>query len=126
MKGLIALPCLALMLFSTQVSALCLYISDSYSGLLQPGVETTVYGPFTITSANGCAGATIDASASTSGGGRAPQLIIQKQAGVSWGDVAGTFGGTTSYSGVFGTYRIVMINSGSEAQSYSGTARYGR
>lgn len=126
MKSLIALPCFALMLLSTQVSALCLYITDSYSGLLQPGVETAVYGPFTITSANGCAGATIDVTASTSGGGRAPQLIIQRQSGASWGDVAGSFGSSTSYSGVFGTYRVVMINSGSQVQSYSGTTRYGR
>lgn len=125
MKGLIALPCVALMLLSAQVSALCLYISDSYSGLLQPGVETTVYGPFTITSANGCAGATIDVSAST-GGGRAPQLIIQKQLGVSWQSVATSFGSSASYSGSFGTYRVAMFNSDPDVKSYSGTAKYGR
>ena len=125
MKGLIALPCLALMLLSAQVSALCLYISDSYSGLLPPGVETTVYGPFIITSANGCAGATIDASAST-GGGRAPQLIIQKQLGASWQSVATSFGSSASYSGSFGTYRVAMFNSDPDVKSYSGIAKYGR
>ncbi|WP_235387839.1 hypothetical protein, partial [Pseudomonas fluorescens] len=110
---------------STQVSALCLYISDSYSGLLQPGVETAVYGPFTITSANGCAGAAIDVSAST-GGGRAPQLLIQKQVGVSWQSVATSFGSSASYSGSFGTYRVAMFNSDPDVKSYSGTAKYGR
>lgn len=126
MKILIALPCFALMLLSTQVSALCLYITDSYSGLLQPGVETAVYGPFTITSANGCAGATIDVTASTSGGGRAPQLIIQKQSGASWQPVATNFGSSASYSGSFGTYRVAMFNSDPDVKSYSGTTKYGR
>ncbi|NVZ53144.1 hypothetical protein HX792_22575 [Pseudomonas sp. B6002] len=73
-------------------------MTDSYGGLLQPGVETAIYGPFTITSANGCAGATIDVTAST-GGGRAPQLIIQQQLGASWQPVATSYGSSASYSG---------------------------
>ena len=126
MKNLLALLFIVLMGLSSQTYALCLYITDTYSGILEPFSEAAVYGPFTITSANGCSGATIDVNASTQGSGRAPWLIIQKQSGGSWVDVAGIAGSNTSYSGEFGTYRVFLINDQAQAKSYLGTTRYGR
>ncbi|WP_252739423.1 hypothetical protein, partial [Acinetobacter baumannii] len=57
MKRLIALPFSALMVVSVQVSALCLNISESFTGIIGPGGDSVAHGPFTITGANGCSGA---------------------------------------------------------------------
>lgn len=54
-------------LLSSQVSALCLTITDTYTGIIQPDSEDTGLGPFTITGANGCSSANIDAMVAAAG-----------------------------------------------------------
>lgn len=127
MKGLFALPCLALMLLSAQVSALCLTITDSYSGIIQPESEAVALGPFTITGANGCSNANIDAMVSAAGGGRAPQIYIQQQVGGSWKTVAGNpLTAYASWLGPLGTYRVMLENRETVSKSYWGAVRFGR
>lgn len=126
MKSLIALPLAALMLVSAQVSALCLSITESYSGIMAPGDEITAHGPFTITSSGGCSGASIDAMVSAGGTGRAPDIFIEREVGSSWRRVSFSIGSNASYVGPFGNYRVRLKNNDAVSRSYSGTVRYGR
>lgn len=126
MKSLIALPFVALMLMSSQASALCLYITDSYSGIVSGKMEDTAYGPFTITSANGCSNANIDARISALGVGRAPEVYIERQVGGSWKRETFGIGSNASYNGPLGTYRVRVNNDDDVPKAYSGTTRYGR
>lgn len=126
MKSLIAIPLLVLMFASAQVSAACLYITDSYGGVLQGDAEVLAYGPFSMTAANGCIGATIDVTLSISGGGKGAQMIIQRLIGSSWQSVGGNFGTRSSFSGPHGTYRLLLKNPDDYAKPYSGTLNYGR
>ncbi|MDQ0654007.1 hypothetical protein [Pseudomonas cedrina] len=126
MKSLIALPLVALMLVSAQVSASCLYINESYTGIIPPKTAITAHGPFKITSANGCSGAGIDATVSTGGVGRAPEIYIEQEVGSSWNRVSFSIGNNASYSGAFGNYRVVLNNDDAVSKSYSGAVRYGR
>jgi hypothetical protein len=126
MKSLIALPLAVLMFVSFQASALCLNIADSYTGIMQPNDEITVYGPFKITGANGCSAANIDATVSAGGAGSAPAIFIEREVGSSWSRVSFSIGTNASYVGPFGTYRVRLKNETSASKSYSGTVRYGR
>lgn len=124
MKGLFAIPFLALALTSFQASALCLYVTESFSGGLPPRTAVVVNGPFTITAEGGCAGANIEAS--ISGSGRTPEMHIERQIGGVWRRAAFNIGNNASYSGGYGTYQIRVINQDNDSKSYSGTVRYGR
>lgn len=126
MKGLIALPLAVLMFVSLQAGAACLYITDSYSGVVPGGVENTAYGPFTITSGNGCSNANIDARVTALGVGSPPETFIERQVGGSWSRVTFGIGGNASYNGPFGTYRVQVKNGGDLPKAYSGTTKYGR
>jgi len=126
MKSRIALPLAVLMLVSFQVSALCLSIADSYTGIIQPEDEVTAHGPFNITSANGCSGANIDASVSAGGAGRAPDIFIEREVGAVWNRVSFSIGNNASYVGPLGNYRVRLKNNDAVSKSYSGTVRYGR
>jgi hypothetical protein len=126
MKSLIAFPLAVLMFVSFQASALCLNIADSYTGIMQPNDEITVYGPFKITGANGCSAANIDATVSAGGAGSAPAIFIEREVGSSWSRVSFSIGTNASYVGPFGTYRVRLKNETSASKSYSGTVRYGR
>lgn len=126
MKSIFAVPFLALALSSFQASAVCLYITDSYSGIVSGGVEQTAYGPFTVTSANGCSNANIDARVSVLGVGRAPETFIERQVGGSWNRVTFGIGANASYNGPLGTYRVRVRNGEELPKAYSGTTRYGR
>lgn len=84
MKSLIAIPLLMLIFASAQVSAACLYITDSYGGVLQGSDSAHAYGPFSMTAANGCIGATIDVTLSIGGGGKGALMSIQRLMGSSW------------------------------------------
>lgn len=126
MKSLIAVPVLALLFASAQVSAACLYITDSYGGVLEAGARVQAYGPFSMTAANGCIGATIETTLSIGGGGKGAQTIIERQMGSTWLEVGGNYGTKASYSGPHGTYRLVLRNPDDFAKPYSGTVNYGR
>lgn len=126
MKRLIAIPVLLLMFASAQVSAACLYITDSYGGVLPASASEQAYGPFSMTFANGCIGATIDVTLSISGGGKGALMSIQRLIGSSWQQVGGNFGTRASFSGPHGTYRLVLVNPDDFAKPYTGTLNYGR
>ncbi|MCF5658257.1 MULTISPECIES: hypothetical protein [Pseudomonas] len=127
MKGFIAWPVAALMFVSVQVSALCLNISESYTGVVPSDTEGTAFGPFTIAGDNGCLNANISAMVSAGGAGRAPEIYIQQAVGATWKIVAGNpLSANASWVGPFGTYRVVLRNPDAAPKSYSGTVRYGR
>lgn len=126
MKGLFAIPFLALALTSFQANALCLYVTESFSGVLSPNEETTAQGPFSITTAGGCAGASINASVTASGAGNAPRIYIERAIGSTWTRLTFGIGPNASYSGPHGTYRVVVENRENVSKAYSGTVRYGR
>ena len=127
MKSLIALPFAVLMLLSSQVSALCLTLTDNYSGILQPDSEDTALGPFTITGANGCSSANIHAMVSSTGIGRIPQISIEQQVGASWKTVVSNpLSVQATWTGPLGTYRVRVKNPEAVSKSYWGTVRYGR
>jgi len=126
MKSLIALLLAVLTLFATPASALCLYITDSYSGIIPPEEEITAHGPFAITSANGCYGASIDAMVTVGGAGRTPGIFIEREVGGTWKKETFSIGSNASYSGPFGNYRVRLKNNEAVPKSYSGTIRYGR
>lgn len=127
MKRLIALPFSALMVVSVQVSALCLNISENFSGIIGADNETTAHGPFTIGGNNGCSAANIEAMVSAGGAGRAPQISIEREVGSSWTKVAANpLSPRVSWLGPFGTYRIRVHNPEAVSKTYSGTVRYGR
>lgn len=126
MKSLIAIPLLVLMFASAQVSAACLYITDSYGGVLQASASEQAYGPFSMTAANGCIGATIDVTLSIGGGGKGALMSIQRLIGSSWQQVGGNYGTRASFSGPHGTYRLVLVNPDDFVKPYSGTLNYGR
>ncbi len=126
MKSLIALPFAVLVFMSSQVSAACLYITDSFNGIVPGGVEDTAYGPFTITSANGCSNANIDARISPLGVGGPPETFVERQEGSSWHRVTFGIGGNASYNGPLGTYRVRVKNGADLPKAYSGTTRFGR
>lgn len=126
-KSLFALPCLVLMLMSAQASALCLTLTDSYSGIIEPRSEAPAFGPFTISSANGCSNANIDAMVSAADGGRAPQIYIQHQVGGSWKTVVSNpLSAYASWRGPLGTYRVMLNNPEAVSKAYWGTVRFGR
>lgn len=127
MRSLIALPFAALMLLSAQASALCLSVSESFGGIVEPDSEITAHGPFSITGSNGCSGANIDAMVSTGGSGRAPQISIEREVGSAWTKVAANpLSPRVSWLGSFGTYRVRVHNPEAVSKTYSGTVRYGR
>lgn len=126
MKSLFVLPCLAFILTSFQASALCLYTTESFVGTIAPDTTVTAKGPFTITSAGGCAGASIDAAVSVAGAGRAPEVYIEREVGALWVRETFSIGTNASYSGPHGTYRVRLKNADLASRSYSGTVRYGR
>lgn len=126
MKSLIALPFALLMGLSFQTSALCLNVSESYSGIIEGKTELTAHGPFTITPANGCSGASIDAFVSSGGAGSAPRILIERALGGSWQSVSTSIGNSVSHVGSFGTYRVRLDNPEALSKSYSGSVRYGR
>ncbi|WP_139113396.1 hypothetical protein [Pseudomonas sp. 34 E 7] len=127
MNRFVALPFAALMLASVQASALCLNISESFSGTIEPGEHGVANGPFQITGANGCSNANIDAMVSAGGAGRVPQIYIDQQIGNSWKVVAGNpLSASASWLGALGTYRVRLHNPDEVPKSYAGTVRYGR
>ncbi|WP_248481692.1 hypothetical protein [Pseudomonas sp. CYM-20-01] len=127
MKSFLALPYLVLMLMSAQASALCLTLTDSYSGIIQPDSRAVALGPFTISGANGCSNANIDAMVSAAGGGRPPQIYIEQQVGGAWKTVAGNpLSAYASWLGSLGTYRVILDNPEAVSKSYWGTVRFGR
>lgn len=125
MKSLFAVPFLALALTSFQANALCLYITESFSGIVPPDSTDTANGPFAITSAGGCAGASINATVSA-GAGRTPEIYIERAVGGAWSRVSFSIGSNASFSGPHGTYRVRVKNPEAAPKSYSGTVRYGR
>ncbi|WP_339466095.1 hypothetical protein [Pseudomonas lurida] len=127
MKSLFALPFLVLTLLSASVSAVCLNITDSYSGIIQPDSEAIALGPFTIAGTNGCSNANIDAMVSAAGSGRAPHIYIQQHVGGAWKTVAhNPLSAYASWLGPLGTYRVMLDNREPVSKSYWGTVRFGR
>ena len=127
MKNFIALPFAALMLVSVQASALCLNVSESFGGIVEPKEEITVKGPFTITGSNGCSSANIEAMISVGGVGRVPQISIEQEVGSSWRTVAANpLSPRASWLGPLGTYRVRVYNPHEQSKAYSGSVRSGR
>lgn len=126
MKSLIAVPFAMLMVMSSQVSAACLYITDSFSGIVSGKQVDTAHGPFKITSANGCSNANIDVRVSALGVGRGPEVYIERQVGGSWKRETFGIGSNATYNGPLGTYRVQVNNDEELPKAYSGTNRYGR
>lgn len=123
---LAAIPFFAFTAVSLQTSAACMKITNNYSGSMAPNSQAIVYGPFTITHANGCSNANIAASVSATGVGSAPKIYIDSQQGSTWQQVAGDTGNNVSYLGPIGTYRIRQTNTETVSKSYSGSTGYGR
>lgn len=69
MKTLLALPFAALMFASSHASAACVYIQNTYSGIVPANSDVIVQGPFTITGANGCRQANITSTITALGAG---------------------------------------------------------
>lgn len=126
MKSLFAIPLLALALMSFQANALCLYITNSFTGIVPGATTQTAYGPFTVTSASGCSNANIDTRVSALGVGRAPDTFIEREVSGTWSQVTFNIGGNASYNGPLGTYRVRVKNGDELPKAYSGTTRYGR
>ena len=126
MRKLFTLPVLASVFLSFQVFAGCLSITDTYTGILEAESEKVAYGPFSITSTNGCLGASIDATISAVDRGRPPQLSIEQEVGGGWRQVAGNSGSNLLYSGAFGSYRVIIKNPDPASKVYLGTVKYGR
>ncbi|WP_296261554.1 MULTISPECIES: hypothetical protein [unclassified Pseudomonas] len=126
MKRLLAISFVSLAALSFQASALCLKITNSYSGTMAANSKIVAYGPFTITSVNGCSQANITASVSAVGVGPTPKLYIERQQGASWIPVAGNTGNNASYLGPLGTYRVRQENRETVSTTYSGSTGYGR
>jgi hypothetical protein len=126
MKTLLALPFAALMFASAQASAACIYIQNTYSGIVPANSHVVVQGPFTITGANGCRQANITSTITGLGLGSPPNLVIEKLDGSIWKHVDGGNRSTVSTLGALGTYRVRHVNDHNVARGYSGTTRYGR
>ena len=126
MKTLLALPLAALMLATGQASAACIYIQNTYSGIVPANSYVVVQGPFTITGANGCRQANISSTITASGVGSPPHVVIEKLDGSIWKHIDGGNRSTASALGALGTYRVRHVNDHNVAKSYSGTTRYGR
>lgn len=126
MKTLLALPFAALMIASGQVSAACVYIKNTYSGIVPANSEVIVQGPFTITGANGCRQANITSTITALGVGTPPSQFIDKLNGSTWTQVDGGNRSNASTLGELGSYRVRLKNDHNVARGYSGTTRYGR
>ncbi|NUT75330.1 hypothetical protein HNO86_09775 [Pseudomonas sp. C1C7] len=127
MKMLLAIPFAVLTLAANQASAACIYIQNTYSGIVQANSAVTVQGPFTITGANGCQKANIDSTISALGTGPHPVLVIERLEGSTWKHVDGGINRkTASALGPFGTYRVRHINDHDVPRGYAGTTRFGR
>ncbi|MNL03823.1 hypothetical protein D3C87_1243710 [compost metagenome] len=126
MKTLLALPFAALMFASSHASAACVYIQNTYSGIVPANSDVIVQGPFTITGANGCRQANITSTITALGAGSPPNLVIEKLDGSTWSHVDGGNRSTASTLGPLGTYRVRHVNNHHVARGYSGTTRYGR
>ncbi|MCV4341946.1 hypothetical protein [Pseudomonas capsici] len=124
MKKLMALSIASLMFAATQASALCLNLTDRYSGTVPANSEVIAYGPITITAQNGCSMANIASTISALGAGPAPILYIDRLVGSTWVQVAGNTGKNASTLGQLGTYRIRHVNTYSVSLGYSGTTKY--
>ncbi|MNO65434.1 hypothetical protein D3C76_561920 [compost metagenome] len=126
MKTLLALPFAALIFATGQASAACIYIQNTYSGIVPANSYVVVQGPFTITGANGCRQANISSTITASGVGSPPHLVIEKLDGSIWKHIDGGNRSTASALGALGTYRVRHVNDHNVAKGYSGTTRYGR
>ncbi len=126
MKTFFTLSLAGLLFAAGQVSAACIYMQNSYSGILPANSETTVQGPFTITSANGCQQANISSTITGLGSGSPPYLFIDRLDGSNWSEVDGGNRQNVSALGRLGTYRVRLKNEHNVAKGYSGTTRYGR
>ncbi|PYY72001.1 hypothetical protein CRX42_03205 [Pseudomonas jessenii] len=126
MKTLLALPFAALIIASEQVSAACVYIQNTYSGILPADSEIIVQGPFTITGANGCQKANITSTITALGVGTPPSQFIDRLDGSTWTEVDGGNRSNVSTLGELGSYRVRLKNDQNVARGYSGTTRYGR
>ncbi|MBZ9784503.1 hypothetical protein K9857_23470 [Pseudomonas sp. REP124] len=127
MKKLLALPFAAALILATgPASAACTYIQNTYTGIVPAKSSVIVQGPFSITGANRCQKANITSTISASGTGSPPRIVIEKQGGGTWNQVASNNGSSASVLGPFGTYRVLHVNDHDVPRSYSGTTRYGR
>lgn len=126
MKKLAALSLAGLIFAATQVSAACISIKNTYNGSVPANSEIIAYGPFTVTSSNGCSMANISSTIAPLGAGSPPSLRIDRLVGSNWVEVAGNTGRNASYLGPLGTYRVRHVNTNSVSLLYSGTTAYGR
>jgi len=112
---------------STQVSALCMYMTHNYSGIVAGKTDVTAYGPFAITDSNGCSQASINAKIEAAGSGSPPEIYIDRLQGSAWVQVAGSsVNKNPSHVGPLGTYRIRVKNDSTDGKAYGGNIRYGR
>jgi len=126
MKTFFALSLVGLILAAGQASAACINIRNTYTGSVPANSSVIAEGPFTMTTANGCAQANISSTISAVGAGSPPALFIDRLVGSSWTQVGGGTGTTASYLGPVGTYRIRHVNNTVAVKVYSGTTSYGR
>lgn len=115
------------LIFATsQTSAACTYIQNTYSGIVPAKTTVIAQGPFTITGANGCRQANISSTIEGLGAGSPPELFIDRLDGSTWTLVDGGNRKNVSALGQLGTYRVRHVNDHTVARGYSGTTRYGR
>jgi hypothetical protein len=126
MKKLFALSLASLILASTQASAACTSILNTYNGSVPANTDVIAQGPFTINSTNGCLQANISSTITAVGSGSPPNLYIDRLIGSTWTQVAGGTGNTASVLGPLGTYRVRHANKLNVERQYSGTTRYAR
>jgi hypothetical protein len=104
----------------------CIYIQNTYSGIVPANTTVIAQGSFTITSANGCRQANISSTIAGLGAGSPPSLFIDRLDGSTWTEVDGGNRQSVSALGQLGTYRVRHENNHDVARGYSGTTRYGR
>jgi len=126
MKTLFSLSLASLILASTQASAACISILNTYNGSAPANTDVIAEGPFTINATNGCQQANISSTITAVGAGSPPKLYIDRLTGTTWTEVAGGSGNTASVLGPLGTYRIRHSNKLNVDRQYSGTTRYAR
>ncbi|MNG00445.1 hypothetical protein D3C81_1521980 [compost metagenome] len=126
MKTLFALSLASLILASTQASAACTSILNTYNGSVPANTDVIAQGPFTINSTNNCLQANISSTITAVGSGSPPNLYIDRLIGSTWTQVAGGTGNTASVLGPLGTYRVRHANKLNVERQYSGTTRYAR
>lgn len=115
----ILLASLASMTLATQAEAICLNLTDRYSGSIPAESTITAYGPITINSR--CRSVIITATVQPLGSGPAPEMWIERLVNGRWERLAEARGTSASVITTAGTFQVRHKNDFSEPRAYSGS-----